>query len=53
MPNAYRRKLASIVAADVARYSRLLASDETGTIDAVRKLKCERVEPVPTVFLRL
>lgn len=39
------RKLAAIVAADVAEYSRLMASDELRTIGAVRTLKNKFVEP--------
>ena len=48
MQERAHRKLASIVAADVAGYSRLMARDEAGTIDAVRALKTELIEPVVT-----
>lgn len=46
MADAYQRKLASIMAADVAGYSRMMAADETGTIDAVRSLRVEVIEPI-------
>ncbi len=46
MSHEYQRKLASIVAADVVGYSRMMAADEAGTIDAVRLLKTDLLEPV-------
>ena len=39
------RRLAAILAADVAGYSRLMASDETGTLALLRKLRTEVIEP--------
>ena len=33
------RKLAAILAADVAGYSKLMGADETGTLNALRKLR--------------
>ena len=41
----YQRKLAAIVAADVAGYSRMMSADEAGTIGAVRRLQREIIEP--------
>ncbi len=39
------RRLAAILAADIAGYSRLMASDETGTHKRVRQILQESVEP--------
>jgi adenylate cyclase len=39
------RRLAAILAADVAGYSRLMGQDEAGTLAAVRKLRVEVIEP--------
>lgn len=39
------RRLAAIVAADVAGYSRLMAADETGTLAALQSALREAVEP--------
>ena len=40
-----QRRLAAILAADVAGYSRLMAADESGTIAHLKKLRAEVVEP--------
>lgn len=40
-----RRRLAAIVAADVAGYSRLMETDEEGTIAALRAHRAEVIEP--------
>ena len=40
-----RRRLAAIVAADVAGYSRLMGADEEGTIAALRAHRAEVIEP--------
>ncbi len=39
------RKLAAILAADVAGYSRLMGEDETGTLDALRELRKDLFQP--------
>src|SRR6476620_2729236 len=39
------RKLAAILAADVAGYSRLICIDEEGTLKRLRKLRRELVNP--------
>src|SRR5215470_8636529 len=39
------RRLAAILAADVAGYSRLMAADETGTLARLTKLRSEVIEP--------
>src|SRR5205823_3083840 len=39
------RRLAAILAADVAGYSRLIGQDEEGTLSALRELRRELVEP--------
>jgi TolB-like protein/Tfp pilus assembly protein PilF len=43
------RKLAAILAADVAGYSRLTGADEEGTIARLRALRCELIEPAIAV----
>jgi adenylate cyclase len=40
-----RRKLAGILAADVVGYSRLMASDESGTLSQLRMIRTEHLEP--------
>jgi adenylate cyclase len=40
-----RRRLAAIVAADVAGYSRLIAADEEGTLAALRAHRSELIDP--------
>ncbi len=39
------RRLAAILAADVVGYSRLMGEDETGTLDRVKSLRKELVQP--------
>jgi class 3 adenylate cyclase/pimeloyl-ACP methyl ester carboxylesterase len=45
-----QRRLAAILAADVAGYSRLMAADESGTLSRLRKLRAEVFEPKVTEF---
>jgi class 3 adenylate cyclase len=40
-----QRRLAAILAADVAGYSRLMAADESGTLARLRRLRTEAIEP--------
>jgi class 3 adenylate cyclase len=40
-----RRKLAAILAADVAGYSRLTGADEEGTLERLRVLRRDVVDP--------
>jgi TolB-like protein/class 3 adenylate cyclase len=40
-----RRRLAAILAADVAGYSGLMAADESGTLARLRQLRTEAIEP--------
>src|SRR5215472_11949527 len=42
---AATRRLAAILAADVAGYSRLIGSDERGTLDRLRAIRAEIVDP--------
>lgn len=42
------RKLAAILAADVAGYSKLMGEDETGTLAALRELRYNRFQPTVT-----
>ena len=46
MTNSTNRKLASIVAADVVGYSAMMADDEIGTLNSMRALKKELIEPI-------
>ena len=41
-----QRRLAAIVSADVAGYSRLMGRDESGTVARLRRARVERLEPV-------
>jgi hypothetical protein len=43
------RKLAAILAADVAGYSRLIGLDEEGTLKRLRKLRRELINPAVTL----
>ncbi|MEX0338059.1 MAG: adenylate/guanylate cyclase domain-containing protein [Arenibacterium sp.] len=45
MHNTTQRKLASILAADLAGFSRMMAEDEIGTIAAVRRLRTDILAP--------
>jgi adenylate cyclase len=40
------RRLAAILAADVARYSQLMGADEVGTLAALKAHRSERIDPV-------
>jgi len=40
-----QRRLAAILAADVAGYSRLMGADEVGTLTALKALRRELVDP--------
>ena len=39
------RRLAAILAADVAGYSRLIGADEQGTLEQLRTIRTELVDP--------
>ena len=39
------RRLAAIVAADVAGYSRLIGADEEGTLNRLRLMRAELIDP--------
>jgi len=39
------RRLAAILAADIAGYSRLIGADEEGTLDRIRSLRAEVIDP--------
>jgi adenylate cyclase len=41
-----QRRLAAIVSADVAGYSRLMGRDESGTLEALKALRQEEVDPM-------
>ena len=43
-----QKRLAAIMAADVVDYSRLMGEDQTGTLDALRQLRKQLLEPVVT-----
>jgi TolB-like protein len=45
-----QRKLAAIMAADVVGYSRLMGEDEAGTLDRVKILRTELLDPETTRF---
>ena len=47
------RRLAAILAADVVGYSRLVRADEEGTIDALRRLRAELIDPSFTNAIRM
>ena len=40
-----QRRLAAILAADVAGYSRLMAADESGTLARLKRLRTQVIEP--------
>ena len=44
------RRLAAILAADVAGYSRLMAADEAGTLARLNQLRAEVIEPKISQF---
>jgi adenylate cyclase len=39
------RRLAAILAADVAGYSRLMGADEEGTLNRLRAIRAELIDP--------
>src|SRR5216117_1398665 len=39
------RRLAAILAADVAGYSRLIGADEEGTLDRLKAIRAELIDP--------
>ena len=45
-----QRRLAAIMAADVVGYSRLMGSDETGTLAALKELRAELIDPTIAEF---
>lgn len=49
MADRIQRKLASVVAADVVGYSRLMTGNETGTVDAIGQLRRNFVEPTASL----
>ena len=46
MTSGTQHRLAAILAADIVGYSRLVAADEAGTLDAMRTLRAELWDPV-------
>src|SRR5271165_2193123 len=42
---ASTRRLAAILAADVAGYSRLIGGDEEGTLDRLRSIRAQVIDP--------
>ncbi|MCX8955628.1 hypothetical protein OU790_19620, partial [Ruegeria sp. NA] len=46
MESRPNRRLAAILAADIAGYSRLVGLDEEGTIDKLRRIRAEVIEPL-------
>jgi len=42
---AATRRLAAVLAADMAGYSRLIGADEQGTLDRLRTIRSEIVDP--------
>ena len=44
-PPRIERRLAAIMAADVAGYSRLMGIDEVGTLNALKEHRRERIDP--------
>ena len=47
---AMERRLAAILAADVAGYSRLMATDDTGTLALLQQLRGEVIDPTVSQF---
>ncbi len=44
-PDQTKRKLAAILAADIAGYSRLMGADEEGTLARLKLLRRELIDP--------
>jgi class 3 adenylate cyclase/TolB-like protein/Tfp pilus assembly protein PilF len=47
-PSKIERRLAAILAADVAGYSRLMSTDEVGTLNALKEHRHDRIDPAIT-----
>ncbi len=47
-PRRVERRLAAILAADVAGYSRLIEADEEGTLSRLRALRAKEIDPKVT-----
>jgi class 3 adenylate cyclase len=47
---AMERRLTAILAADVVGYSRLMAADETGTLERLQQLRTEVIDPKISQF---
>jgi len=45
-----KRRLAAILAADVVGYSRLMGADESGTLQALKAIKAELVDPTTAAY---
>src|ERR1043165_1629339 len=43
--NRTERRLAAILAADIAGYSRLIGADEEGTLNRIRSIRAEVIDP--------
>jgi adenylate cyclase len=46
------RRLAAILAADVAGYSRLIGADENGTLQALKAIRAELIDPTIVALAR-
>jgi adenylate cyclase len=44
-PDRAQRRLAAILAADIAGYSRLIGTDEEGTLRRIRSIRAEVIDP--------
>src|SRR6516162_9769633 len=44
-PDRAQRRLAAILAADIAGYSRLIGADEEGTLSRIRSIRAEVIDP--------
>ena len=44
-PVRTKRRLAAILAADVAGYSRLIGADEEGTLNRLRSIRADVIDP--------
>ena len=44
-PDRAQRRLAAILAADIAGYSRLIGTDEEGTLHRIRSIRAEVIDP--------
>ena len=48
--NTLQRRLAAVVVADVVGYSRLMRQDEEGTLNRMRLLRSELIDPIITQY---